>query len=207
MKRLINIYVLVLVFFALCISYAVSNADSEAQGTAVEDLEREAVGISVERVDSNEGIVKCRYCGRLIKNGSVHRDAVSIIQKQVEQGLYARRIKFSGGTERLRYINVYVFRFEERKGGNYSAEKPATVGFHMHLFENNVLKRIYVFDEEQQALTQNLFGIGKFFKRGGKWITAEKLSEEGIDKGLNALVEDLSQADETPVSPTEDVPR
>jgi len=78
----------------------------------------------------------------------------------------------------------------------------------MHLLENNVLKSIFVFDEEQQALTQNLFDIGKFFKRGGRWITAEKLSEEGIEKGLDTLLEEFSQEPEkAPISPTEDVSR
>jgi hypothetical protein len=131
------------------------------------------------------------------------------VGKQLEEGLYARKIKFSGGKESDRYIHVYIYRFEERKGGSYSVEKPAGVGFHMHLFENNTLKQIFVFDEDQQALTENLFGIGKFFRRGGKWITAEKLSEEGVEKGLDVLVEDVSQGAEkgSGMQHTEDIPR
>lgn len=208
MVRLIRIYTAMLFFLVCSIPATMSIADSDAQVASSIEKENDAIGISVEKVENAEGINKCRYCGRLIKSGNIHRDALTIIQKQVEQGLYARRIKLSGGAERFRYINVYVFRFEERKGGNFSAEKPAGVGFHMHLFENNVLRRMFVFDEEQQALTQNLFDIGKFFKRGGKWITAEKLSEEGIEKGLDMLVEELSQEPEkAPISPTEDVSR
>ncbi|MCX5817763.1 MAG: hypothetical protein NTX75_16240 [Proteobacteria bacterium] len=168
----------------------------------------EGIGISIEKVESTEGIDRCKYCGRFIKNGNVHRDALAIVGKQLEEGLYARKIKFSGGKESDRYIHVYIYRFEERKGGNYSVEKPAGVGFHMHLFENNTLKQIFVFDEDQQALTENLFGIGKFFKRGGKWITAEALSKEGVEKGLDALVEDASQAIEKDSGiHTGDIPR
>jgi len=168
----------------------------------------EAIGTSIEKVESTEGIDRCKYCGRFIKNGNVHRDALVIVGKQIEEGLYARKIKFSGGKERDQYINVYIYRFEERKGGNYSVEKPAGVGFHMHLFENNTLKKIFVFDENQQALTENLFGIGKFFKRGGKWITAEALSKEGVEKGLDALMENASQEIEKDSgSPTENIPR
>jgi len=78
----------------------------------------------------------------------------------------------------------------------------------MHLFENNTLKQIFVFDENQQALTENLLGIGKFFKRGGKWITAEALSKEGVEKGLDALVENaLQEIEKDSGSPTEDIPR
>ena len=166
------------------------------------------IGISVEKVESTEGIDKCKYCGRFIKNGNVHRDALVIVGKQIEEALYARKIKFSGGRERDEYINVYIYRFEERKGGNYSVEKPAGVGFHMHLYENNTLKRIFVFDENQQALTENLFSIGKFFSRGGKWITVEALSKEGVEKGLDALVEDVSpEAEKNSGLPTGDMPR
>jgi len=168
----------------------------------------ENIGVYIEKVESTEGIDRCKYCGRFIKNGNVHRDALVIVGKQLEDGLHARKIIFSGGKERDQYINVYVYRFEERKGGNYSVEKPAGVGFHMHLFEDNTLKKIFVFNEDQQALTDNLFGIGKFFSRGGKWITAEALSKEGVEKGLDALVEKVSQAVERDSAlPTQDTPR
>ncbi|HQP50643.1 MAG TPA: hypothetical protein PLA06_00535 [Syntrophorhabdaceae bacterium] len=208
MRGLIKILYTVILFFVCCITATTSIADNGAQVSANIEKENETIGISVEKVENTEGIIKCRYCGRLLKNGNIHRDALTIIQKQVEQGLYKRRIRFSGDAGRFRHLNVYVFRFEERKGGNFSAEKPAGVGFHMHLFENNVLKSMFVFDEEQQALTQNLFDIGKFFKRGGRWITAEKLSEEGIEKGLDTLLEEFSQEPEkAPISPTEDVSR
>lgn len=166
------------------------------------------IGVSIEKAESAESIDRCEYCGRFIKKGNVHRDALVIMGKQIEEGLYTKKINVSGGKESNQYIHVYIYRFEERKGGNYSVEKPAGVGFHMHLFENNNIKQIFVFDEDQQALSDNLFGIGKFFRRGGKWITAEALSEEGVEKGLDTLVEDASQGDErTSMPPTEGIPR
>jgi hypothetical protein len=193
MQTLKKIYIALLVLAAIFTFAVICKAD-------------EGIGISVEKVESNEGIGRCKYCGRFIKNGNVHRDALIIVGKQLEEGLYARKIKFSGGKERDQYINVYIYRFEERKGGNYSVEKPAGVGFHMHLFENNTLKQVFIFDEDQQALTDNLLGIGKFFKRGGKWITVEKLSEEGIEKGLDALMEDVSRGAEKDPDITKDMP-
>jgi hypothetical protein len=205
-----NTYIALLIPIIIFIFVAISTANEDA-GTVVEKVEDpEGVGIVIDKADGNQGIDRCKYCGRFIKNGNIHRDALLIAGRQLEEGLSSRKIKFSGGKERDQYINVYIFRFEERKGGNYSVEKPAGVGFHMHLYENGTLKRIFVFDEDQQALTANVFGIGKFFKRGGKWITAEKLFEEGIEKGLDAFAEDLprgiEKGSDAPVV-TGDVPR
>ena len=41
--------------------------------------------------------------------------------------------------------------------------------------------------ETQEALTSNLLGIGDFFKRKGKWVTAEDLCGEGMDKAILEL--------------------
>jgi hypothetical protein len=57
--------------------------------------------------------------------------------------------------------------------------------------EGATVGKVFVFDESQQALSQNVLGIGKFFKRGGKWVTSEDLSNEGIEAGLNYLTEGL----------------
>ncbi len=51
--------------------------------------------------------------------------------------------------------------------------------------------RTFVFDEDQKALSQDILGIGKFFRRGAKWITVDKLAEEGINKGTDYLLEIL----------------
>ncbi len=66
------------------------------------------------------------------------------------------------------YINLLIFRYEERVGGNLGVDKPAGLGFHMHLMENNVLKRVFAFDEDQQPLSENLFNLNKFLRRGAK---------------------------------------
>jgi hypothetical protein len=54
------------------------------------------------------------------------------------------------------YIHVLVYRFQERKGGNFAVEKPASVAFHMHLMKNRMVGKIFAYSEEQKALTQNL---------------------------------------------------
>jgi hypothetical protein len=151
------------------------------------------VGIVVERVESKENakIDTCRYCGKLINKGSIHSDAEKIVKEKLQQALTQQSVGYRDGKEKQPYISVLIYRFQERKGGNFAIDKPAGVGFHMHLIEGTVVGRIFVFDEDQKALSQDILHIGKFFSRGGKWITVDKLAEEGINKGTDYLLEIL----------------
>jgi len=148
------------------------------------------LGISVERLE-DQNVDRCKYCGRPFKAGSIHKNAEMIIMEKIKEVLTERDIGFREETKKGRYIHVLVYKFEERKGGNFAVEKPASIGFHMHLMEDNTVYRTYQFDESQQALSENLFNIGKFLRRGAKWITAEQLAEEGINKGLDVLLQGL----------------
>jgi hypothetical protein len=77
----------------------------------------------------------------------------------------------------------YVFCYRERKGYTYSVEKPASVTFSAHLLrvEDGALLWRGIFDKTQSSLMENLLDIAFFVKEGGKWVTAEKLSEEGVE--------------------------
>jgi hypothetical protein len=70
-------------------------------------------------------------------------------------------------------------------------DRPASVGFHLHLYDQQGLAKIFIFDETQQPLFDNILKLGTFLRRGMKWITADQLAEEGIEKGIKALQEDL----------------
>jgi len=85
------------------------------------------------------------------------------------------------------YLNVFIYRFQERQGGNFSVVRPASVGFHVHLVENGVLTDVFAFDETQQPLSDNIFRFFTFLKRGAKWITAGELAREGVHKSVDAL--------------------
>jgi hypothetical protein len=80
----------------------------------------------------------------------------------------------------------YLFRFEERIGSRIGAEKPASVGFDVHLLRVRDGKKVWdgKFDETQQALSENLLKIGSFFRRKASWLTAEELSSVGMDEML-----------------------
>jgi len=148
------------------------------------------LGIVVERFEDGGKIDQCSYCGRFVKVGNVHKDAELILGKALKEGLTARDIGYRENDKEGMYLQLLVYRFEERKGGNFAVDKPASVGFHMHLMEAGTVRRVFVFDESQEALTDNLFNIGKFFRRGAKWLTVEELSRDGINQGLNDLIEE-----------------
>jgi len=82
----------------------------------------------------------------------------------------------------------FVFKWQERQGQEWGAEIPAAVILDLYLIDvKNKQMRRFHFEEEQKSLSENILDIGKFFRRGGKWITAINLAREGIDRGLKEL--------------------
>lgn len=80
-------------------------------------------------------------------------------------------------------IQGYVYRFRDRVGKDFAAESPASVAFDLHLVdcvEQRVVWSGY-FDETQQTLVEDLGYIGTFFRRGGRWVTAEEMAREAMD--------------------------
>jgi len=82
-----------------------------------------------------------------------------------------------------------LFRFEERIGSHIGAEKPASVGFDVHLIRLKDEKMVWTgkFDETQRPLSENLLKIGSFVRRKASWLTAEELSSVGMDEVLMRL--------------------
>jgi hypothetical protein len=78
-------------------------------------------------------------------------------------------------------------RYNERDGGEYSINEPASVSFKIQLIHVATGKTLClgVFDETQQTLLSNLFSFSKASSRGFKWITAEELAKEGLRDKLN----------------------
>lgn len=149
-------------------------------------------GIYVERIEDTGGLERCKICGKIIRIGSIHMDAELIVENHLKNTLKDMEINFIDGRGTDRYIHVFIYRFIERIGGNLAVERPASVGLHIHLIEkNNNLKKVYVFDETQQALSQNVFKLRSFLKRRARWLTAYELAEEGIYEALQTLKEDL----------------
>ena len=83
----------------------------------------------------------------------------------------------------------YLFRFEERIGSPLGVDKPASVGFDLHLVRVRDSKVVWTgkFDETQRPLSDDLLKIGSFFRRGAKWLTAEELASAGMGEVLREL--------------------
>jgi hypothetical protein len=83
----------------------------------------------------------------------------------------------------------FLFRFEERIGSSLGVERPASVGFDLHLFRLRDEKMVWEgrFNETQRPLSENLLEIDSFFKRKASWVTAEALASGGMDELLKKL--------------------
>ena len=80
----------------------------------------------------------------------------------------------------------YVYRYRDRLGNAYSVENPASVAFELCLVRSSDGRMLWSgrHDETQSALSDNLLKAPEFVKRGGKWITADALAREGLDRVL-----------------------
>jgi hypothetical protein len=78
----------------------------------------------------------------------------------------------------------FVYRFRERVGKGYGAESPASVAFDMHLIHVADSRNIWSahFNETQKSLGDNLFRLGSFISRGGRWLTAKDLADSGLEE-------------------------
>lgn len=83
----------------------------------------------------------------------------------------------------------YLYRFEERVGASIGVEKPASVGFDLHLQRVRDGRIVWTakFDETQRPLSENLLRLGAFLRRGASWVKAEELASVGMDEALRTL--------------------
>jgi hypothetical protein len=151
-----------------------------------------AIGLYVEELNDPNAVV-CPYCHKPIIAGSIHENAVTTLTTEFGGDLAEKGIAITYEKGQPRYLHVLVYRFQERQGGNFSVAKPASVGFHTHVYEENDLVRTFVFDETQQPLSDNVFRFFTFLRRGGKWITAAELGREGVHKAVDAFAESLGE--------------
>ncbi|MFP4213496.1 MAG: hypothetical protein ACLFRL_05230 [Desulfohalobiaceae bacterium] len=80
----------------------------------------------------------------------------------------------------------HLLNWGERQGGQWGVEEPARVHFDLYLLdvqEQKLLNR-FKFDEQQKALSQDLLQLGRFFRRGGKWVSARELAGEGMQQAI-----------------------
>lgn len=82
-----------------------------------------------------------------------------------------------------------VLTWRDRQGSAAGVTEPAHVRlefFLLNIKEGNIIGHS-VYEVEQQGLTENLLNVGDFFKRQGKWVTAEELAREAKIKAVKDL--------------------
>jgi len=146
---------------------------------------------------NSEKIIEKVFSAKL----KAHRRSVVIPQERV-RGIYKRvsSESFKDSPEDiLKKVGVelgadwvvagYVFCYQERKGFSYSVRQPASVTFCAHLLrvEDGELVWRAIFDKTQTSLMENLLDLSSFLKGGGGWLTAEELTEQGVDKMLKTF--------------------
>jgi len=123
---------------------------------------------------------------KILPQGKVQEGFSQIERRQYELRPMRSSIQL-GKALKMDFILIGVlFRFEERIGSSIGAEKPASVGFDVHLIRMKDERMVWIgkFDETQRPLSENLFKIGSFVRRRASWLTAEELSSVGMDEML-----------------------
>jgi hypothetical protein len=152
-----------------------------------------ALGLYVERLDDTS-VNFCPVCHRVIVPGSIHENAEDVIATELGGALFDAGIGYTQEPGETARLHVLIYRFQERRGGAFSVERPASVGFHVHLFDESGLEKVFIFDETQQPLSENIFRFFTFLSRKARWITAGDLSREGVRKAVDSLADDLKAA-------------
>jgi hypothetical protein len=86
-------------------------------------------------------------------------------------------------------LSGIVWRFRQRVGTALSVESPASVGFGVHLVRVADGRLLWGrhFNETQQTLSEDLFKLSTFVKRGGGWLSAEELAVAGLNEAMAGL--------------------
>lgn len=77
----------------------------------------------------------------------------------------------------------YIYAFRKRVGKDYGIEAPAKVSFELNIIDvaNGGLIWKGAFTETQKTLSDDLFQIGKFIKRKGRWIEAREMAQQALE--------------------------
>ena len=83
----------------------------------------------------------------------------------------------------------YLYRWRERVGSNHAVDLPASVAFDLSLIrsEDGAILWSEKFDKTQKSLSENLFEWDTFVRGRGRWMTAEKLAELGLEDMLSRM--------------------
>ena len=84
-----------------------------------------------------------------------------------------------------------VSRFVEREGSAFGARQPAAVSFTLMLVSSSSGKLLWTgsFDQQQEALSTNLFNWWQFWEGGPRWFSAAEFAHMGVERLLDQLAD------------------
>lgn len=154
--------------------------EKEAAGEAGEDenLRNGADFVDLTMAEELQNFKKVRVLSRqqiedLMKEDNA-ADAVDVID-------HLGRVLHSDAV-----LQTTVFRYQQREGGEYAVESPASASFQMRLVEVKTKAVLWSadFDETQESLLSNILAFNKAQSRGFKWVSVENLVRQGIKERI-----------------------
>ncbi len=118
----------------------------------------------------------------LIPPEAAEGERSKIISQDVRMSERNLLVHMGRGLQADGVISGTIYRFRQRIGTSYSVDTPASVAFDIHFIRVADGRLLWVshFDETQRSLSENLFKLKTFFRRGGSWLTAEQLATFGL---------------------------
>ncbi len=115
-----------------------------------------------------------------IANGQTEEQGTTGI---TDKGIARRALMEAGrqhGADAI--LTGHLYRLRERVGAAYGVSQPASVAFDLHLISVQDGRLIWAgqFDETQRSLSEDLWRVDAFLRRGASWLTAEALALDGL---------------------------
>jgi hypothetical protein len=206
-------FVCVTLFFAL-VSPGAAFAQEKAMAVTKPLIRLAVLPFHAVWPEENSTTARCPICGSVNSGGSISKGAEKILEElftdklrdlknteiiipEKAAGIYKRVLADSLKKPVLQIIRKtgselgadvlvvgYLYHYRERVGYDYSAERPASVSFEIHLIsvkDGGMLWR-GIFDKTQKSLMEDVFQASSFFKGGAKWLTARELTKLGVDE-------------------------
>ncbi len=78
----------------------------------------------------------------------------------------------------------HVYRYRQRVGGPYAAQRPASVAFDLNLVRVSDARVVWKnsFDQTQRSLSENILNLGQYVEHGLRWLTARELARLGMSQ-------------------------
>lgn len=165
---------------------------SVLRGEAAAKTAQSGVLDSRSERDVGDALARAMYSALLSAPGwqVVSESEVREVAQTVPPGVEASRMR---QISQMVYADAVIVgrisRFRERVGDEWGAKSPASVSFVLDLIDVQRGDVIWSarFDETQKSLSENIFAIGEFSQRGGRWLSAEQLMQEGVKKAIGQL--------------------